>query len=125
MGRINWNKNALDSIEDQLAKSLYQEGDLLIADSQTKVPVNTGTLRSTGFVEPPTQTNKKISVKVGYGGPATKVNSRTGQATTEYAIRVHEDLQAKHNVGEAKFLEKPAKELESKLGEHLARRMKI
>lgn len=36
--------------------------------------------------------------------------------TQSYAIYVHEDLEAQHPVGQAKFLEQPARELSTELG---------
>ncbi len=46
---------------------------------------------------------KKVSVIVGY--------------TQDYAIHVHEDLEAFHRVGQAKYLEQPAREMEQELGQ--------
>lgn len=53
--------------------------------------------------------------------------SRKGQAgigtnvivgyTQSYAIYVHENLSAQHKVGQAKFLEQPARELANELGQ--------
>lgn len=49
------------------------------------------------------KTGKSASVIVGY--------------TQEYAIHVHENLEAYHPVGQAKYLEQPARELSSELGQ--------
>lgn len=40
--------------------------------------------------------------------------------TQSYAVYVHENLEARHPVGQAKFLEQPARELSSTLGEIVA-----
>ena len=52
----------------------------------------------------------RVSVHVGY--------------TQNYAIYVHENLNAKHPVGKAKFLEDPFKELSPKAGRIVAAHMK-
>lgn len=46
--------------------------------------------------------DKEVRVTVGY--------------TAAYAIHVHENTQAKHRVGQAKFLEQPAREMQAELG---------
>lgn len=52
-----------------------------------------------------------ISVKVGY--------------QAEYAVYVHENLDANHpNGGQAKFLEQPAREMRSELGQGVVKDMK-
>ena len=48
-----------------------------------------------------------VGVLVGYFG-------------VDYAVYVHENLQAKHPVGQAKFLEQPAREMASELGKTVA-----
>ena len=45
---------------------------------------------------------RSVSVSVGY--------------TAAYALYVHENLEARHPVGQAKFLEQPARELSAELG---------
>lgn len=40
--------------------------------------------------------------------------------TQNYAVFVHENLEAHHHVGEAKFLERPARELSPELGKIVA-----
>jgi hypothetical protein len=47
----------------------------------------------------------KVSVIVGY--------------TASYALKVHEDLNSHHEVGQAKYLEQPARELHPILGENV------
>ncbi len=44
--------------------------------------------------------------------------------TAAYAINVHEDLQAHHDVGQAKFLEQPARELGNVIRGDVATNMK-
>jgi hypothetical protein len=91
------------------AAAVKKEGELTMTESKLEVPVDTGALRNSGFVEQPKITNNNISVKLGYGGVATKINPKTKELTTQYAIKVHEDLFVHHRIGKAKFLEDPIK----------------
>ena len=59
-----------------------------------RTPKDVGTLRNTIHVEGPTSSGKKISGAIVAGGPAAP-----------YAIVQHENLQYKHKVGQAKYLE--------------------
>lgn len=51
--------------------------------------------------------------------PARDVNVRVGY-TAAYALHVHENTQAFHRVGQAKFLEQPAREMQSELAKAVA-----
>jgi hypothetical protein len=60
---------------------------------------------------------------MGYGGPATKINPKTGQSSDDYTLKVHEDLEARHTVGKAKFLEDPVNAAIPTLGDKIAERV--
>lgn len=90
-----------------LGRALYLEGQRIINESKPLVPVDTGALRASGYVEPPVTQGRVITVTLGYGGPAAQVNPKSGESTEGYAIYVHENLEAHHPVGQAKFLEQP------------------
>lgn len=47
-------------------------------------------------------------------GPDSKVSVEVGY-TQEYAVYVHENLEAVHPVGQAKYLEQPAREMQREL----------
>ena len=81
-----------------LGAALYHEGSALLAQSLKLVPVDTGRLRSTGYVSPPEDEVGGVFVEVGYG--------------TDYAVRQHEDSSLRHRVGQAKFLQQPFEESE-------------
>lgn len=111
----------------RLGTALYREGRGILAQSQALVPVDTGALRASGYVTPPSREGNEIVVAIGYGGTATqreapirgtfkvsdsgKTGGRqlheTAGDPAKYAIYVHEDLQAFHKVGMAKYLEIP------------------
>lgn len=79
-----------------LSGKLFRAGEKIMAVSKRLVPVDTGALRASGFVELPEIQGDRVSVTLAYGGPAA-----------DYAVPVHENLQARHTVGQAKYLEEP------------------
>lgn len=99
-----------DAARHALAAGLYQHAHRVMARSAEEVPVETGALRSTGHVEEPAISGDRVSLTLGYGGPAAP-----------YALYVHENLQAHHHVGRAKYLEGPAMELMPELEATVAR----
>lgn len=90
-----------------LGRALYREALGIIEQSKGLVPVDTGTLRSSAYVKPPERQGSRITVEFGYGGPAAKINPKTGQSADGYALFVHENLESFHAVGIAKYLELP------------------
>ena len=78
----------------EMARAVYEfaQGEVLPV-AKERTPVDYGILRDSGVVEQPQIKGNVISVKIGFGGGAA-----------HYAIYVHEDLDAKHEVGQAKFL---------------------
>jgi len=90
---------ASESVVPTVGASLFQEAETILTLSKTDyVPVDTGALRASGFVEPPIIASSQVSVTLGFGGPAAP-----------YAVIVHEDLTKRHTVGQAKYLEVPLK----------------
>ena len=79
----------------EAARSVYEFAETrVMAVAKERTPVDYGTLKASGLVEPPVIAPGNISVTLGFGGGAA-----------HYAIYVHEDLDAHHEVGQAKFLE--------------------
>ncbi len=103
-----------------LGRNLYKEGLGIMASSQGLVPVDTSALRSSGYVMEPVQEINMVTVYLGYGGPAAKINSKTGESTDGYALIVHENLEAFHPVGSAKYLEMPFDQAKRGMGARLA-----
>lgn len=79
-----WDKE----IREAAKEALYDEALLTLEESNTDVPVDTGNLRASGYVKRP---NRLGNVHIGYAAG--------------YATYVHENLEAYHPVGKAKFLE--------------------
>lgn len=73
---------------------LYAGGLIIEKDSLRRTPKDTGHLRNSIY----TNAVGKRKVEVGY--------------TAEYAPAVHENLEARHPIGEAKFLERAARDKE-------------
>jgi len=96
-------EGALRKLKDRavaaVRKFLFAEALEILARAKQLCPVDTGALRASGYVETPRRAGQRIAVLMGFGGPAAP-----------YAYKVHEDLVARHAVGEAKFLEKAAVE---------------
>lgn len=78
------------------ARALYTEANKVFFDSQAQVPIDTGALRASGIVTKPYVVGTTATVQISYGG-----------AAAPYAVIVHEDLEANHTVGKAKYLEDP------------------
>lgn len=97
----------------RLAAALYQEGEGLIAEAKSITPVDTGALRASGHVQQPVIQGKQVTVNCGFGG-----------AAASYAVYVHENLEAHHPVGQAKFLEEPAKRRAMTMNRRIAERLK-
>lgn len=86
---------------------LYLEAEQIMSTSKREVPVDTGRLRSTGYVQLPQMKGTQIGVTLGYG--------------TNYAVYVHEILSARHVVGKAKYLQDPLERAAQGLGNRVAK----
>ena len=95
-------RDAGDGAVNALARALYQEAELIMADSKKIVDVDEGTLRNSGFVKDPKIArrggmtsggldNARIEVEMGYGG-----------AASGYAVYLHEGTGP--NVGQPAFM---------------------
>jgi hypothetical protein len=80
-------------------RALKAEAVILKGRSQRLCPVESGTLRDSCVIE-----EGDDYVTVGYGG-----------AASAYAARQHENLAYHHDVGQAKYLEQPATEMEEEI----------
>ena len=78
--------------------ALRHEGQEAWARSMDLVPVDTGALKASGRLHPESGgvygTGNRVFVEISYGSTAAS-----------YAIPVHENLEANHPVGQAKYLE--------------------
>lgn len=99
----------------ELAQALYEESELLMTKSKEQIPVDTGAAKNSAHVDEPIISFDNVSIELGYGGTATKINPKSGELTTTYLIKLHENMDVRHKVGKAKFLEDPVKEWKSTL----------
>lgn len=82
------------SVPQQIASALFIELQIEATESRKRTPVDTGNLRASTMVTDPVIDGDKISCSIVVGGVAAP-----------YAVHVHENLEAYHPVGMAKFLE--------------------
>jgi hypothetical protein len=106
-GKIIGLEKALKAIQRQGKKGakaigvgLKKGGLFLQRESQQLCPVEFGVLRNTAFTRSE-GTEMNPEVRVGY--------------TAGYALYVHENLKAHHPVGQAKFLEQPARQKQTEI----------
>ena|SRR3990167_5265998 len=93
-----------------LAAGLYQEGEGTMTEAKLLTPVESGNLRASGHISLPVISGTEVSLVLGFGGPAGSGNQgQTNAESVGYAVYVHENLQAHHPVGQAKFLETAVK----------------
>lgn len=85
-----------ENVKTFVGRGLYVEAERVMTDSKKNyVPVDTGVLRSSGFVKLPTVTADEISVTLGFGGPAGTGNQgETNKKDCGYAFIVHENPRA-------------------------------
>lgn len=91
-----------------VAAALYKEAQIEMTEAKKRTPVDTGALRNSGRVEKPKVAEDGISVRMAFGGLSGGSMSNgqgTLRDTSHYAINVHENLDAFHKVGQAKYLE--------------------
>ena len=72
--------------------------------AQERTPVKTGALKATGKVHEPEDRGNETIVLISFG-----------DEEVDYAIPVHERLDVRHIIGQAKFLESAVQEKESEL----------
>ncbi len=96
------------------AGALFAEAQIERTESMRRTPVDHGNLRGSHIVMPPKLEAGRLSVTIAVGGEAAP-----------YAIPVHENLEAFHKVGQAKFLESTIKESASHITARVARRIDL
>lgn len=91
------------------AQALNAVSEETMTDAKERTPVEFGTLRRSGMVADHA-TARALQARLTFG--------------TDYAVFVHENLNARHRVGEAKFLERAvqatARDFARRIGEEMA-----
>jgi len=107
-------RRAMVVAPQQFADALVEEGLIEVAECQAVTPVDTGNLRDGIHLEGPMQEGNRIYVLVA-----------TDPAQDDYALIVHEDLDAFHAVGGPKYIENPLRESAPYLADRVARRLNM
>lgn len=98
---------------ERVGRALYREANTEMTEAKRRTPVDTGALRASGKVENP-EYGETISVRLSFGG-----------VSSQYAIFVHENLEALHKIGQAKFLESTLLESSPYMANRLAKRLHL
>lgn len=103
-------RNSLNAAVRAAETALYQAGSIIMTEAKQRAPVDVGTLRNSGYVTLPQRRGSDVFVEAGFGG-----------AAKAYAVRQHEELAYRHEVGEAKYLENAINAKEQEVRERIAR----
>ncbi len=98
----------------EIGEALRAEGEIEMTEAKKRTPVDTGALRASGHVTGPDRKGRDVEVRLSFGGPAV-----------QYAVEVHENLEAWHRVGQAKYLESVLNESASHMANRVARRLEL
>jgi hypothetical protein len=98
------------NLKDRVATALRAEMEIEAVECKARTPVKTGALRDSIRVTDPVILSDRVRVSIVTDIP--------------YAVYVHEDLEAHHPVGQAKFIESVLFESRSYMAERVAARMK-
>jgi hypothetical protein len=110
---LNFKRN----IGKEIGRALYQETSVELKEVKRRTPVDKGALRASEHVEGPLRTGPNDSIiyaLIVAGGPAAP-----------YAIYVHEDLEAIHPVGQAKYIESVLLESRPFMAARIAKRIDL
>lgn len=110
-----------DKMNHRVAKALQKAGGEIIRVAIPKTPLKTGELRKRSFNEGPLLKDEVYSQVVGY----EKFSADWERGGKAYAVEVHEDLEARHKIGGAKFLERAVDETAPKLGKYLQKEVHV
>lgn len=97
---------------DHAAQALRIETEIEATECKRRTPVDTGALRASIHVEGPDREYRTLRTSIVAGGVAAP-----------YAIIVHEDLEAFHKVGQAKYIESVILESRPYMADRIAKRI--
>ncbi len=96
LGTLGKELDKLKGIEKPVGEALFDEALDIMTESQKRVPVLTGKLKSSGYVSPPERQGAAVFVDMNYNSEAAP-----------YGPRIHETHKDPYK---RKFLENPVKE---------------
>ena len=100
----------LSKIGKNTRKGAIEACRIISEDSLNQVPRDTDTLAMSQFWEVTGYYKTGWNAIIGYGGNGDPINPKTGRRASSYMVVVHEDLDALHIIGKAKFLEDPIRD---------------
>lgn len=98
----------------QVDRALYQETQIELKEVKKRTPVEFGELRASEHVEGPTRQGGSVWTNIVAGGPSAP-----------YAIYVHEDPDAFHEVGQWKYIESVLLESRPFMAARVAKRIDL
>lgn len=111
------------AIELGVKRGLVESAERIMTLAKKRTPVDLGNLKNSGHVQPPQRIGTALEIVFGFGGPAGagNVGGETNKEPVGYAVYVHEDLTARHKVGQAKYLESALNDYRPKVSDIIAR----
>lgn len=113
---------AQNDIKRVAGEAMYDVGKQIIEEAKVQCPVDTGALRNSAILTPPVAEADGVLVTGGFG-TGDVVNPKSGVATEQYAVPVHERLDVHHPTGKAKFLEDAAYAARDELEREVVKRV--
>lgn len=110
-------RNFKKNFGKEIGRAVYQETSVELKEVRKRTPVDKGPLRASEHVEGPLRTganDRIIYALIVAGGPSAP-----------YAIYVHEDLEALHPVGQAKYIESVLMESRPFMAARIAKRIDL
>lgn len=105
----------IEQAEDEVGAALREEGEEIMTASKQQAPVDFGILKGSGFVDGPVKiAPAHLQVTLAYGG-----------AAEAYALVQHERTDFRHTVGNAKYLERPARAAAKGMASRMKRRIRL
>jgi len=104
-------RNCAKNCPEQLRDAGMKEMEVEKKEIQARTPVRFGVLRDSIEVKAPEMKTGRVVITVG--------------TDVEYAVFVHENLEAYHEIGEAKFIESVLDESEPHMAERIAKHIDL
>jgi bacteriophage HK97-gp10 putative tail-component len=99
---------------DEFARALKEETKPEVNECKKETPVEEGDLRDGIHMEGPFREGRRIYTQI-----------VTDPKQDDYALKVHEDLEAFHTVGGAKYIERPLNASAPHMAERIAKRIDL
>ena len=107
-------KRIVQRYPEVISKALYAEVEIEITEVKRRTPVDLGDLKGSIHQEGPERKGNRIFSTIVAGGEAA-----------DYAAIVHEDLEAFHEVGQAKYIESVIFESKDHMADRISRRIHL